>query len=302
MKHMRNGFTLIEMLGVITLLALISVIIIMVIDKNLKDSKNVLSSVQIENIKSAASMWRTDNISSVPAEGYYVMTLGDLIDSGYIDDVVDPKNNESFDKGLLISIGLNNITINDNYYVLKYIECTGGQYIDTGFKTDNNTKIEIDFDSKVSEKWLFGSRTADTSTDSYGVYFDSNTQYFVRIGGDTNNSSHRLSNVSTLGRHKIYATSSSFTVDNTSTINFAADSTVSTSNLYVGAMNNTTNVDDRRFIGKIYSVKIWDDTVLSRNLLPSRRNSDGAVGLYDSVNGVFYPNVGYGTFIYGELD
>lgn len=109
----RNGFTFIEILGVITLLALLSIVVLTVVDKNLKDSKSTLSEVQVSNIKSAASMWRTDNIELVPEDGYYTLTLGDLIDSGYIkDDVIDPNSNLSYDRSTTISVGINNIIIN----------------------------------------------------------------------------------------------------------------------------------------------------------------------------------------------
>ena len=48
----KNGFTLIEILGVITLLALLSVIVLMVVDNSLKNSKETLSQAQLDNIKS----------------------------------------------------------------------------------------------------------------------------------------------------------------------------------------------------------------------------------------------------------
>lgn len=109
----KNAFTFIEVLGVITILAIISTLIIIVVDKNLKDSKKTLSEIQIENIKSAASMWRTDNIEQVPDDGYYTITLGQLIDLGYIDELVDPKNNNTFNRNLIIKINVDNVLIDE---------------------------------------------------------------------------------------------------------------------------------------------------------------------------------------------
>lgn len=121
----RNGFTFIEVLGVITLLALISVIVLVVVDKSLKDSKDTLSQAQIENIKSAASMWRTDNIEKISDDGYYVLSLGDLIDMGYIDDVVDPNSKNKFDNSILIDVGMNEILVGEeaNNYVSNLYGC-----------------------------------------------------------------------------------------------------------------------------------------------------------------------------------
>lgn len=108
----KNGFTFVEILGVITLLALMSVIVLTVVDKNLRDSRQVLSDVQISNIKSAASMWRTDNIELVPDNGYYTITLGYLIDNGYFnDDVIDPSNEVAYNRNIVINVGVNDISI-----------------------------------------------------------------------------------------------------------------------------------------------------------------------------------------------
>ena len=109
----KNGFTLIEILGVITLLALLSVVVLMVTDNSLKKSKKTLSDAQISNIKSAASMWRTDNIEMIPDDGYYTLTLGELIDSGYISDVIDPNTNHSFNRNLIVKVNVNDILVDE---------------------------------------------------------------------------------------------------------------------------------------------------------------------------------------------
>ena len=108
----KKGFTLIEVLGVITILALISTIIIIVSDSANKKTKETLSEVQMQNIKSAASMWRTDNIELIPEDDYYVITLKTLIDGGYIKDVKDIKTNENYDENLRIGIKMNEIILN----------------------------------------------------------------------------------------------------------------------------------------------------------------------------------------------
>ena len=110
----KNGFTLIEILGVITLLALMSVIVLMVVDNSLKKSKETLSEAQISNIKSAASMWRTDNIEMIPDDGYYTLTLGELIDLGYIGDVIDPNSNSSFNRNLIVKVNINDVLIDED--------------------------------------------------------------------------------------------------------------------------------------------------------------------------------------------
>ncbi len=113
---MKNkGFTLIEILGVITLLALLSTIIILSVNKSLKNSKETLSEIQIEEIKSAAAMWRTDNIELIPENDYYIVSLQQLKDEGYIkEDIINPKTDSPFDNNILIEIGMNEIQIGNN--------------------------------------------------------------------------------------------------------------------------------------------------------------------------------------------
>ena len=112
---MKNkGFTLIEILGVITLLALLSTIIILSVNKSLKDSKETLYKTQIEEIKSATAIWRTDNIELIPDTGYYQITLKTLQDSGYIKkDIINPKTDEIINGSTTIQIGMNEIQIGE---------------------------------------------------------------------------------------------------------------------------------------------------------------------------------------------
>lgn len=119
----KNGFTLIEILGVITLLALLSIIVIISVSKSLKDSIKTLSSVQIESIKSAAGLWRTDNIELVPDTGYYVLSIGDLIDQGYISEVTDIDSGYEYDRDILVTVGINEVLVGnetDSYVASTY--------------------------------------------------------------------------------------------------------------------------------------------------------------------------------------
>ena len=51
---------------------------------------------------------------------------------------------------------------------------------------------------------------------------------------------------------------------------------------------------------KMYYFKLYDSSgILVRDYIPVRRDSDGVLGMYDLVNGVFYSNAGTGTFIAG---
>ena len=188
------------------------------------------------------------------------------------------------------------------YTKLEYIESTGTQYIDTGYVPNPYTQVEMDFDASVSGKWVLGSRTSYTDSGSFGIYLNSDTQYWARIGGNTDSNDYKLNVTSVLGRHKIYVTSLVLMQDDFYKLDFVSNNSLGSKSLYIGAMNDNGSTDSRIFIGKIYSFKIFEQNEMIRNFVPCKRNSDNAIGLYDEVNDVFYTNSGTGTFGYGELN
>ena len=76
---------------------------------------------------------------------------------------------------------------------------------------------------------------------------------------------------------------------------------LSTYNFLLFTMNNTGSVDSRYFTGKLYSCKLYNNGVLVRNYIPCYRKIDRVVGLYDTVNDVFYVNAGTGEFKRGTI-
>lgn len=52
---------------------------------------------------------------------------------------------------------------------------------------------------------------------------------------------------------------------------------------------------------KLYHFKIWLDDNLRFNGIPARRDSDGEIGMYDTVTNTFFTNSGTGEFIGGPV-
>ena len=102
----KKGFTLVELLAVIVIMALLALITTTSITKIIGDSKTKLSTAQIDLIKSAAEIWGADNINKLPKvnECSYI-TLKDLINQGLVDSsIIDPKDNKSISDNLKIKI------------------------------------------------------------------------------------------------------------------------------------------------------------------------------------------------------
>lgn len=235
-----------------------------------------------DNYDSNPTITLNSSVSNIP--GKYVVTY----------KATDSEGNEKTERRI--------VRIDDKfdkYYTrLDYIGLTGTQYINTGVIPNPNTKVEMDFDATNPARWIFGSRLANQNSDTFGVFINSTTEYWVQVGSGEGN--FTLSFTSTLGRHKIYVTNSNFTRD-TSNREFTANNTPGSYNMYIGIMNSGGTLDNRIFTGKIYSFKVWNNDELIRDFVPYHRNRDKVAGLYDIVNNKFYTNDGTGEFTKGEL-
>lgn len=116
-----KGFTLVELMAVITILVILSLVIVPIIDKNVKRSKQEMYDIQIENIRMAGVNYFSDNFSLRPSiNSYCSISLDSLISNGYMSsNVYNPKTGESFEN-LYIQI-LNSGDDNHNSY--SYLVC-----------------------------------------------------------------------------------------------------------------------------------------------------------------------------------
>lgn len=184
------------------------------------------------------------------------------------------------------------------YTQVEHIRSTGTQYIDTNFIPNQDTRIKVKIMTKdISggiNKTMFGSRNSATSK-HFGLtlgnasqniwwtgYGTDNVQTDISASGDTLYEIEKNKNVTILnGSVLAESESQTFTCP---------------SNLYLFCMNQKgptfySNIE-------LYLCKIWDNDVLVRNFIPCK-NPSNVVGMYDTVNDVFYSNAGSGSFIAG---
>lgn len=114
---MKKGFTLAELLGVIIILALISLIAIPAITDSLSTHKKNLCETQVNYMIAAAKNWGADHLLQLPEEGESMtITLSELIQQGYMQGdqkatieanklkVINPNTNQYFDPDPTITI------------------------------------------------------------------------------------------------------------------------------------------------------------------------------------------------------
>ena len=105
---MRNrGFTLVELLAVVAILAMLELIIVPVINNVLNDNKAKLYNLQIQNIEDGARGYVSDRVFSIDISvgSSKGITLGTLKQQGYVEnDIVNPLTKERFSDNMVIII------------------------------------------------------------------------------------------------------------------------------------------------------------------------------------------------------
>ncbi len=104
---MKNrGFTLPELLGIITLLALLALLIIPAVSKNVSKGKRDLYEVQLRNFEKAAKDWMAIHTLELPdKEINTVITLGCLKVEGLLEESIEnPLTNSQFPNDMVVKI------------------------------------------------------------------------------------------------------------------------------------------------------------------------------------------------------
>ena len=181
------------------------------------------------------------------------------------------------------------------YRRLEYIQSSGTQWIDTGFKPNQDTRVVmncyvISFNS--CDMFLFGARVSAGNTAFYIAADDTNTKWFISYGNDVQNPVGTCT-----GHHSVDMNKNSVSIDGAITT-LSASTFQSASNLLLFATNTAGSVDSQRGTMNLYSCQIYDNGTLVRDFVPCI-NESGEVGLYDLVSKQFFGNAGTGTFIGG---
>lgn len=235
----------------------------------------------------------------------YIKTIGCNIagnipqtDLNHIKTLFDNGIRIWHDTSHFLDYDVNNQSLS-NYLFGNYIISTGTQYINTLFKPNNNTRVDIDFEFthfNNANQSVVGSRISADQL-HYGI---------TKGGGGTNAlySGYGYESQDVYGpllintRYHINKNKQNLYLNDTLIYTFTNQVFQSNHNMYIFAMNQNNATEFFSEL-KLYSCKIYDNGILIRDYKPCKRVSDNKVGLYDSVNNIFYENEGTGNFIYG---
>ena len=107
---MNRGFTLVEMLGVITLLGILAVVIGVDVNMRITESRKNTCRLQEENIIDAAKMYYIDYPEELPLEGdVHLGITKTLIDDGYLEqDLTNPMSNKVYSDKSYVNVSTQN--------------------------------------------------------------------------------------------------------------------------------------------------------------------------------------------------
>jgi len=116
-----KGFTLIELIAVITILAIVALITVPIVNKAIIKSKEKALEAQKETIVDAAKKYALGNTDILPKTdlGEKLIHISDLITGGYLEEKpIDPVTNKEMSDCVLVTYDQTK-----NKYTYKYSEC-----------------------------------------------------------------------------------------------------------------------------------------------------------------------------------
>lgn len=176
------------------------------------------------------------------------------------------------------------------YTELSYIQSTGTQYVDTGLKPNQDSRVLIKLStSETGSHTVFGADLSWTDNGfALGVGFTHYGKETGTISGVNNGSPHEVD----FNKNIISMDGSTVLTMGTSTFSIPHNLVLFANNRAGGIQEKTTMV--------LYYCRIFDGDTLLRDYIPCT-NASGAVGLYDLVGKQFYGNAGTGTFTAGDV-
>lgn len=191
------------------------------------------------------------------------------------------------------------IALPNGYRKVNYLECTGTQYIDTGFVPDVNSAMYC--------KMAITDDGSNGRNNTSGCVLSANQGWFC-VGGYGNSVgiaalfavNSRAGAIISYDNdfHDFYITNGIQKIDdvveNNEIDSFLADMlSVYLFKVHVNYASTLTPAQ------KISSCKLWQSGVLEHDFIPCLRMQDNKPGMYDVVTRAFFTNDGTGEFLYG---
>lgn len=191
-----------------------------------------------------------------------------------------------------------------DYVPLEYIEASGTQYIDTGFKPNQNTRVIMEYmvvSNVQAEGWIFAVRNA-VDRASFALLYDGGhylrSDYNIGTrGGFLDN--RFFNNKITVDKNKNEATLYDEQGQQIGKVQSSHSNFQTIYNLILlcGSTAGTVSCMQNGSI-RVYSFKLYDNGVLVRDMIPV---DTGVPCMYDRISNNLFFNAGTGNFIAGPV-
>lgn len=185
------------------------------------------------------------------------------------------------------------------YTIVDYIESTGTQYIDTGFKPDQDTRVVMQAQCLIegNNYFLFGARTNNSNNNTNSLTYGFNVYNTFYRTHYYNGWKDFSTDIKFTDKFLIDKNKNITTIGGLHTIEHNYTTFKCAYNMYLFASNTA---DTANTFGKLrlYSCQIYDNETLIRDFVPVK-NPDNIVGLYDKKNRIFYSSASSDNFVAG---
>ena len=193
------------------------------------------------------------------------------------------------------------------YTELEYIQSTGAQWTDTGNVSTGSDRFVSLWNSinASGNKTFYGASNGSIATGERSLFWMDTSGIGVDLvwptGADTGTYQHIAGAWGASGDYLFDDNLTSFTYNGTSVSRSVSRNFTSRYHLFLFAVSRN-GVDPIAVSNvRLKYFKWYRNDELIHEYIPAKRNSDGVIGLYDTVNNRFYTNAGTGTFIAGQV-
>jgi hypothetical protein len=178
----------------------------------------------------------------------------------------------------------------EGYAEVQYIQSTGTQYVDTGFKPNQDSRVLIKLStSETGSHTVFG---ADIDWVDNGFALGVG---FTHYGKETGT----ISGLNNGSPHEVDFNKNIISMDGSTVLTMGASTFSVPHNLALFANNRAGGIQEKTTMA-LYYCRIYDGNTIIRDYIPCK-NAGGAVGLYDLIGQKFYGNAGTGSFTAGPV-
>lgn len=178
----------------------------------------------------------------------------------------------------------------EGYTEVQYIQSTETQYVDTGFKPNQDSRVLIKLStSETGSHTVFG---ADIDWVDNGFALGVG---FTHYGKETGT----ISGLNNGSPHEVDFNKNIISMDGSTVLTMGASTFSVPHNLALFANNRAGGIQEKTTMA-LYYCRIYDGNTIIRDYIPCK-NAGGAVGLYDLIGQKFYGNAGTGSFTAGPV-